>query len=377
MVNNLRNNRYGSISKNIELEPYKWIRFFLSYSDNGFKIWVLKNGMKRFEGEIDNGFKMHGKCIFYEDGIIVEEGIFKQGKRDGEFTQYDSHCNKSSIEVYKNDVKISMIIVKNSKRFLESCSSDTRSYGECSRFNERDVFHGHVIECDSMNDKEKQISLFERGDRKAILVRFLHENGRSIMIEYDWSKNHDPIPLFIGEYTLDRDSLTYTREGFGMYFKYLEGMSTSQDRLVCIYRGCFKNNLFDGFGCSFDPNTGLKNYEGEWKDGVPRVGKTFVDGVEREISIKTEQEIINFPESQYKLSFQSQSFGDCQDIDLNKYESIQHIQEIEFKSQSFLLLEDLFIFNHSSLKVLTVEDDTFAALKQFSLISKYCFSILQ
>lgn len=314
--------------------------------------------MRKFSGGVDRDFSMNGKCTFYINGIKSEEGTFKNGKKDGKFTKYDSYENESSIEIYENDVKKSTIIVKNSIRYIDCRSSGTGYYGECKLVDEQAKLHGRVIEYE--NDKEKQISYFESDIKKRVLVEFKHENSRDIMIEY----SNYPTIRYVGEYQLNDDSLTCTYEGFGMLIEY------HQSKPMCVYRGSFRNNRREGFGCSFDPKTGLKDYEGEWKDDVQTVGKTFVDGEEREILIKTIENIRKFPKTQYKLSFQSNSFGDLKDFDLSAYDSIKHIQEIEFKSQSFGLLEELVIRNHPSLKVLTIEDNTFAKLKQLSLISK-------
>lgn len=348
-------------SDDIKLGPFNRVRFILCCSGSEFTIVVFKNGMRRFSGKIDADFRMNGKCTFYINGIKSEEGEFKNGKKNGKFTEYDSG-NEKSIELYENDVKKSAIIVKNSIRYIDRRSSGTRYYGECILVDKQAKLHGRVIEYE--NDKEKQISHFESDAKKRVLAEFKHENSRDIMIEY----SNYPTIHYVGEYQLNRDSLTYTYEGFGMFIEY------HRNKPMCVYRGSFRNNRRDGFGCSFDPKTGLKDYEGEWKDDVQTVGKTFVDGEEREISIKTIKDIREFPKTQYKLSFHPNTSGDLSTFNLNEYDSIKNIQEIEFKTQSFELLERLIIRDHPSLKVLTIEDNTFAKLKQLSVISRNCLS---
>lgn len=344
-------------SNRIEIGDSSFARLFIQYAEECFHIRLFKNGMKRFIGTTNSHFAKHGRCVLFVKGIREMEGYYNQGMRNGMFYTYDLKGQPISIETYEEDVIQSRVITKGTKQYLDCTSNGSGLYGECCILNNEYKLDGRVLQLEET--KEKNIFIYNNGSLESTLVDFRHEQNRSFMTV----RNSNGTLVYVGEYQLDREKIEFSYNGYGMLFEYPNRV------LMCVYKGEFKDNRFHGKGCMYDKNTRLKQYEGEYRDGKEVGGKSFYQGVEREMAVANMKALDEFPQNQYKLTFEERSFLGITQFDCFSRPSLQHIQEIEFKQQSFNDLLHLLITNHQTIRDISIFDGTFPNLLQMKILS--------
>lgn len=328
---------------------------YLLYRENTFHITIFKCGLKFFSGQVNRLFQKHGNCIFYENGIKVKEEMYENGKKEGIVILYDENVNVKSIENYHDDNIQNKVLVHNNKIYLDARVNGNGNYGEGAQLENSYIFHGLVV-----NYKEDQEQVLFHYDRNRIQYRiasFSHIDDHDILIEYT-QEGH---VSYIGEYKFDRETLQYTYEGNGLKFNIQNNQS------CCLYKGSFKQGLYDGFGCLYNQESHLKEYEGEWKEGKLIAGRQFQDGIESIMRVHTIQDIIKFPKTKNHMVINEGAFPDIQEFPYFNNNVLSHVIEIKCMYNCLSNLREFLIEKHASLQKLEIESDCLMNVEVFSI----------
>ena len=331
------------------------ILLYILYHENTFHITIFKCGLKFFTGRVNRLYQKHGNCIFYEDGIKVKEEMYLNGKKEGRVILYDENVNVKSIENYHDDNLQNKVLVRNNKIYLDARVNGQGYYGEGAQLNNQFVFHGLVVNYEE--DKEQVLFQFDRDCIQYRIASFSHIDNHDILIEYT---KEDQVS-YIGEYKFDRETLQYTYEGKGLQF------SIQNNQSCCLYKGSFKQGVYDGFGCLYNQESHLKEFEGGWKEGKPIAGRQFPDGLESIMTVHTMQDIIKFPKTKNHMVISEGAFQDKQEFPYFNNNVLSHVIEIKCMYNCLSNLREFLIEKHASLQELEIESDCLMNVELFSI----------
>lgn len=320
------------------------------------KLTIFVNGMKHFDGFLSTNLKLNGQCSFYREGILINTGNYLDGQKDGKFIFYDFDTeNEISTEVYDKGRKVSDIYIVNGKKYLDRVENGKHMIGQVKLKDSKPVWSGRVLE---FNNNEP-FRLFNYGESASLIGVFSTYNGTRTFMERDSSNRTS----YFGEVAFDEHSLEYKYEGRGMKF------TSEQNTSSLIYKGEFKNGVYCGNGCLFNPKSGLKEFEGEFADGRPVNGVSFSDGIVMKFEVSTMDDLRSFPPN-YN-SFEVLDGGLRNESNVDFFQFVGHVERIVFGPASCDDLEVCRISNFQNLKEIRFEKNCMKSAKEL-IISRMC-----
>lgn len=322
----------------------------LNSSRNGqFKLTVFVNGMKHFDGYLSANLKLNGPCFYYKEGIMIKSGSYADGQKDGKFINYDFNTETEvSTEMYENGVKTSDIYIIDGKKYWDRTENGQRMIGQVKFQDNRFDWSGRVLEF--RNNRWSR--LLNYGTKKSVIGIFSF--SEEVMMFAEYNKSH--ALTYYGEIKFDERTLEYVYEGRGMKF------TAEQNTSSLLYKGEFKNGVYCGKGCLFDPSLGLKAFEGEFEDGKPVNGVSFSDGMVAKYEVSTMDELRSFPPN-YNL-FEVLKSGLRNEAQIDFLQFVGHVERIVFGPASCNDLELCNLSNFQNLKEIRFEKNCMKSVKE-------------
>ena len=258
--------------------PLNMVRFekmegyWKEYDQNGnLKSICKKDSEGRYEGVCyfyENGIEtqvsnwhegiqvsLNGRFEFFDEPHKVRcEGGFRNGLREGKYTEYDENGDVIYEGYYKRGNKL--FPIPNKKHFWEERDSNGNLCRIC-QLDRNKKYNG--LSYQYHNNQITRVSRWK--DDKEIETMKLFNNG--IMKEI---KNGNQ--KYVGEFN-DSIESNYQREG--------EGEEYNNDGVTLLYKGSFKNGKRNGKGKLY--KKGNIAYDGEWIEGLQRIHFFLIIGL--------------------------------------------------------------------------------------------------
>ena len=332
-----------------------------SSQESRYKLTIFVNGMKHFDGFLTSTLKLNGVCSFFKEGILINTGSYYDGQKDGKFIHYDFDTGTEiSTEVYEKGVKTSDIYVVNGKKYLDTIEGGKHMIGQVILKDNKSEWSGRVLEFHN----NKPSRLLHYGATRTVAGVFSQYNGTPTFVEYDESRGM----LYFGEIAFDDHTLEYKYEGRGMKFV------SERNSSSLVYKGEFKNGVYCGNGCLFDPKSGLKLFEGEFADGKPVNGVSFCDGMATKFEVSTMDDLRSFPPN-YNL-FEVLEGGLRNETNVDFLQFVGHVERIVFGPASCDSLEVCRIWNFQNLREIRFEKNCLKSVRELIISRSGLSSIL-